>query len=382
MIHLNNAGTSFPKPSVVSEAVTAALHAPQDAWNGIYERAHRRVCDVLGIADPERFLFTSGCTSALSVLMNDLPLGPGDRILTSSLEHHALARWLVTLKRDRGVTLAASPYAPGAPMDLDWLADTLAGGDVRLVACTMASNVTGELLPVADIVALAHQHGALCLIDAAQTAGLIPIDVDALGVDMLVFAGHKGPLGPQGIGGLYVAPGVPLVSPSAVCEVRSAHSEEPPTACAPMPSFCDVGSVNIAAAAGLDAGLAWIVERGQQTILQHVRALTAALLDGLCALPGVTVIGARSAACRTGAVSITCDTLDPSTLGQRMRDAGIVVGAGFHCAPMAHDILGTSMHGTLRLSAGPLSSRADIDAALHAIRAETTRTRADQQSQS
>ena len=369
MIHLNNAGTSFPKPPSVAAAVHATLQATPERWPSIFAEAEATVCQFLGIADSTRFLFTSGCTSALAIVMNDLPWAEGDRILTSSLEHHALARWLLPLARDRGVVHTASPYAPGAPLDLDWLTRELARGRVRLVACTMASNVTGELLPVVELARLAHAHGALCLIDAAQTVGAMPVAVSALGADILVFAGHKGPLGPHGIGGLYVAPTVQLSSPESVCELPAPGTRPgiEPAGCAPMASYCDVGSANLAAAAGLAAGVRWLEERGLDHVRAHIQALTARLLDGLRALAGVRVVGAPGAEARTGAVSMTFADREPGVVEERLRAAGIVTRAGHHCASMAHAALGTERAGTLRVSVGALSTPADVDAALAAL---------------
>lgn len=376
MIHLNNAGTSFPKPPGVAAAVHAAVQAPPEIWADAFESARATVCQFFGIADPERFLFTSGCTAALSVIMNDLPWLEGDRILTSSLEHHALARWLLPLERDRSVGHGASPYLVGRPMDLDWLAAQLERGDVRLVACTMASNVTGEILPVREIVDLAHAHGALCLIDAAQSAGVIPVDVTALNADMLVFAGHKGPLGPHGIGGLYIAPTVQLASPTSACDLPDPSGADETSErasggfarkCAPMVSYCDVGSTNLAAAAGLAAGIEWLNERGRDHVRGHIVSLTARLLIGLQALPDVTVHGPERAEQRTGAVSITVTGRTCKAVEKHLWSAGIVTRAGHHCASMAHEALGTHLDGTLRLSVGALSAESDIDAALHAL---------------
>jgi selenocysteine lyase/cysteine desulfurase len=189
-------------------------------------------------------------------------------------------------------------------------------------------------------------------------------------MDMLVFAGHKGPLGPQGIGGLYVAPNVELLSPAATCDLRAGAAGG--GACVSFPSYCDVGSVNLAAAAGLAAGVRWLRERGAAQVLAHVRGLTERLLAGLQAIPGVTIHGPLDPSRRTGAVSITmagAAGATPAALQALLSAAGITSRAGHHCAPMAHEALGTREQGTLRLSAGVLSTPEHIDAALACLAA-------------
>ncbi|HXI01695.1 MAG TPA: aminotransferase class V-fold PLP-dependent enzyme, partial [Candidatus Saccharimonadales bacterium] len=253
MIYANNAGTSWPKPPEVREAVAATLAAPPEEAPRLLAAAHEEIAGFLGVKDPARLLLTQGCTSALALAIGDLPWESGDVVVTSSLEHHALERPVAKLVRERGVIHRAAPYRPGLPVDPGFVSGVLGEGRVRLVALTAASNVTGEILPVEEIAGMAHRHGALCLVDAAQTAGLLPIDAERLGVDILVFAGHKGPLGPQGIGGLWAAPHVEFRSPAAACEIGGSRRAD--GACSPFPGYCDAGSANVAGAAGLAAGM-------------------------------------------------------------------------------------------------------------------------------
>ncbi|MCG8420740.1 MAG: aminotransferase class V-fold PLP-dependent enzyme [Proteobacteria bacterium] len=376
-IYLNNAGTSWPKPPCVVEAIAQTHGAHPDTWPGILARAHAEVTAFFGIAEPSRFLFTNGCTSALAVALADLPWYPGDRIIISGLEHHALARPVVKLARERGVEYSIAPYASGAPVDLEFVRAELARGRVKLIACTTASNVTGELLPVSELIDLAHAHEALCLVDGAQTAGIFPIDLAALEADLFAFAGHKGPLGPQGVGGLYIAPHVVTESPAASCELRigSAASADPadpagPWPCSSFPTYCDVGSVNLAAVAGLAAGLGWLRERGQTAVRSHTRALATRLCDGLAEISEVTVHGSRDSDRRTSAISISLDDRAPDEIAVRLRqERGVIVSAGHQCAPMAHETLGTSAHGTLRLSPGPFNTLEQMDDTLDHLRA-------------
>ncbi len=359
-IYLNHAGTSWPKPAPVRDAMLAAADAPPTEWPALFDHAVDRVARFFGMPAPAGLLFTTSCTEALAVAIASLPWTEGDRVITSSMEHHALARPVLNLVRTRGVTHVMAPRTAAGPIDLDFAADALARGGVRLVACSMASNVTGELLPVAELAALAHRHGALVLVDAAQTAGVVPIDVRALGADIFAFAGHKGPHAPQGIGGLYVAPHVAFESPTASCDVATGQ-------CDTSIGYCDVGSLNLAAAAGLAAGLDWIAARGVDQVRAAVRARTARLLSGLEALPGVRIHGAPDADARTAAVSITASGREPQALASALADRGVVVRGGLQCAPLAHRALGTDPTGTLRLSAGPDTPPEDIDHAVAAL---------------
>lgn len=364
MIYANNAGTSWPKAPGVHEAVLGTLEADPDTWGVIFERAHSEVALCLGVRHhPERLMITSGCTAALATLLTTLPWSQGDRLVTSALEHHALARWATALGLERGVEHAASPYAPGHPMDLEWVERTLKQGRVRLIACTMASNVTGEVLPVAELGQLAHAHGALLLVDAAQTAGTVPLDCEALGVDMLTFAGHKGPLGPQGVGGFYAAPHVTFRTPSASCDVHAVPGQGTVSeaACSLFPSWCDVGSVNLAGLAGLAAGFRWLREQGSESRGHHVRSLTEQLWCGLEQLPGVALLGGPDSHKRTAVVSLQAEQRTPGELQKGLAVQGIQVRAGFHCAPWAHDVLGTASQGTLRISLGVFNTSDDVD---------------------
>ena len=365
MIYANNAGTSWPKPAPVAEAVERALMASPAAWGQLYEEALGEVTSFFGIRQRERFLFTSSCTSALDLVFASLPWSSGDRIVASHLEHHALSRHLVRLSRDLSVASSLVAGGGGAPIDLDAMEEELRRGGVRLVACTMASNVTGELLPVEEIVALAHRYGALCLVDGAQCAGLMPIDVEALGADLFVFAGHKGPLGPQGVGGFYAAPHVAMSSPSASCDIDSFRRGDAGS-CSPFPSFCDVGSVNLAGVAGLAAGLCWLGARPVST-LSHARPLSARLIKGVLEMGGFRIMGSAAASTRVPLVSLTSPRHTPARMQSHLQLRHIVARGGMHCAPLAHDALGTNAHGTLRLSFGAFNTERDVDAILAAL---------------
>ena len=348
--HLNAAGTSWPKPEPVRRAVAEldALHPAE--WGERFERDHHALAELVG-ADPTRVLPTPGCTSALSLALADLPWAPGDRLLISSLEHHALMRPAELLGR-RGVELVSIPMAGSDPLDLDRLEVELRRG-ARCVALSHASNVTGALFPVAEVIELAHRHGAVVLVDAAQTAGWMPLPERA---DLVAFSGHKGPQAPLGIGVLRVAPGVAMRTPSAVCTLDAGPS------CAPMPGYCDAGSVSRGPLAGLAAGLRWMAERPDA--LEHARGQVG-LLEEVARAAGARIHGPALAR-RMPTLALTSDR-DPGAMARALAAEGVVASGGLQCAPAAHEALGTAPGGVLRLSVGPTLPDAALGHAASAL---------------
>ncbi|MEM1348051.1 MAG: aminotransferase class V-fold PLP-dependent enzyme [Myxococcota bacterium] len=347
MHYLNHAGTSHPKPRDVLEATTLAMSADPESWGALYESAHARACRHFALPDPSRFLFTTGCTQSLAMAFTSIDWRGGDRILMSGVEHHALSRWPQHLATTQGISWDTLPYTTGAPVRMEDLQRELSCGDVRLVAVTMASNVTGELLPIAPICALAKEYGVPVLLDAAQVAGVAPVDVRLLDPDLFVFSGHKGPQGPQGVGGFYAAPRMQLTTPAASCAPPS--DPQRLDRCASSLSFCDVGSVTLASAAGLAAGLGWL-EAHERSTLERTRPMMRPVLELLDDHPQVTVYGALDAP-RIPLVSFTHATMTPSELERELRARGVMGRAGLHCAPLAHETLG-ALDGTMRLSMG------------------------------
>lgn len=344
----NHAGTSWPKPNAVLQAAERATMASPAEWGTLFEDAHQGVARAFGVA-PERMLITPSCTQALSVAVADLPWVEGDRVLSSQMEHHALVRPLAKLQ---GVETLHLPRGQAGPIDLNQVEEQLKAGGVRLVAMSMACNVTGELLPWGELVELSHKYGALCLLDGAQVAGWHPLDLMALGVDLFAFAGHKGPQGPSGAGGLYVREGLVMDTPGARCGLDS---------CDDGPSYCDTGSVNLPALCGLAAGLAWMT---REQPLDAVLSAMFALREGLMQVDGVQVLG-------TGPGVPTCSlVLQGMTAGEasaKLRSDGVVASGGIQCAPLAHEALGTDPDGTLRLSLGPRQGVAEAEALLSAV---------------
>lgn len=282
-------------------------------------------------------------------------------MITSALEHHALARPIQQLAMTRGILHELAPYAPGRPIDLDFVRRRLRQGDVRLIAVTAASNVTGECLPVEALGHLAREHGVPLLLDAAQTACVVPLDLRSLPVDMMVFAAHKGPLAPHGIGGLWAAAHMAFQSPSAVCDVTQPGAA---TRCSSFPGACDVGSVNLAAAAGLVSALRWHSAQSAPAYAQPI-AWAARLRDALRAQPGCKVFGGTDAP-HTATVSFALDALPIAQAEAFFAARGIAVRAAQHCAPLALETIGAP-EGTIRVSFGPFNRASDVDAVLAVV---------------
>jgi selenocysteine lyase/cysteine desulfurase len=372
VVYANHAGTSWPKPAVVAPVVAAALQASPQSAGERFAAAHAAIAAGLGLPAPDRLLLTTSCTAALAVAIGDLPWQPDDVVVTSGFEHHALVRPVQQLA-PRGVRHVVVPPGGGQPIDLALVEATLRAGRVRLLAVCGASNVTGEVMPIAALARLAKAHGAQLLLDAAQTAGVTSgavgcVDADGAGdaaaarPDLVVFAGHKGLLGPLGLGGLWAAPEVAFACPAASCEV-GAGGVAAGRRLRPYPGFCDVGSVNLPAAQGLAAALAWAAAQPPAERRQP-RALAARLRAACRQRPFCRVLG--GAGPHTGATAVVIAGLPLANAEAHFEAHGIVVRAGQHCAPLALQTLGAP-DGVLRISFGHGNVDADVDAVLAAI---------------
>lgn len=336
-VYLNNAGTSWPKAPGVVDAIADALRSDPRDYPQQFADAREEIAAHFGIASPEQLVLTPGCTSALAAAIAALPWEPGDVLVTSALEHEAMLAPVRRLQRLRGVVHVA---VGGTPFSLDELHAAATHGRVRLVAFTGASNVTGERLDIETIAAAGHELGAIVLLDAAQIAGLVPIDARRVGVDMLAFAGHKGPLGPQGIGGLWMRDGIEFDGPA--------------------PGYCDLGSSFLAGAAGLATALRWVAgsDRAQPIALRNQ------LREALARRPGCTVFGGDGPS--TGTLSIRLESLPLADAEAFFAARGIVVRSGRHCAPWALRTLGVP-DGTIRVSFGVRNEASDLAAVLAAL---------------
>ena len=376
IVYLNNAATTWPKPECVYEATDKAMRefgsprrhssAMSEDSPDLLESSRASIAKLIGAPNPRRLILQPGCTYALNLGIQGHDWKAGDCIVMSSLEHHAVSRPVRKLAEDRGVEFVTVPYAPGDPFDLAFYENTLKTKNVKLVACMMASNVTGEILPSREIVRLAHEHGAMCLLDGAQAVGITPMDVTELGADMVALAGHKGLFGPTGCGALWVADHVML---RTMAEGGTGGDSGKHGLPGHLPADFEVGTLNLPAIAGAAAGAEWLMERGVESINAAEHALTERLIRGLADIKGVTIYGGRGTTNRTAAVSINIEGHACKDVSAALNERfAIVCRAGFHCAPMAHESIGSHpLGGTVRFSPGAFSTEGEIDTAIEGV---------------
>ncbi len=368
-LYLNHAGTSWPKPQVVAEAVRDAMSIPPAKWPQRFDEAHQAVAEFLGVSQREQILLTPGCTSALAVGIGDVHIPRGTRVLTSRWEHHALHRPLLKLAstvRVEHIPPTRNELTPGqvSSIDLDWLERALSDRDVGLVAITAACNVTGELLPYEHVVRMAHDYGAMVLIDAAQIVGWLKLDLPQLGADMVAFGGHKGLQGPWGIGGLYLSDHVQMECVSVTCELSMSGktAEHAPQ----RPDYCDVGSVDQFALAGLHAAIRLLRQQNMEANLACARKQVQRIRETLERIDGVRIFAAADDGMPSLAMSIS--GLSSGEVASQLKRHRLVVGSGIHCAPLAHETLGTQDSGLVRISVGVGQPDEEIDEAMDRLR--------------
>lgn len=377
-IYLDNAATSFPKPEAVYQALDQFgrrhLANPGRAGHKMALGAERALDDgrhllnqlFHGIA-PERFIFTLNCTDALNMAFKGV-LADGDHVITTDLEHNSVSRPLRKLELDGRISLTRVKCDGGGTIDPDDIARAITPR-TRLIAMTHASNVLGTVQPIAEVGKLARQKEVFFLVDAAQTAGVIPIDVQAIHIDLLAFPGHKSLFGPTGTGALYVGPRVEVRAWREGGTGGDSSSETQPRE---FPYFLEGGTPNVLGVAGLSAGIAYVQEKGMDSIRQHEVALCERLWQRLDELDGFQVFGHRDPARRVGTLSFRCEALPAAEIGGILDQAfDIAVRPGLHCAPYIHRSLSTFPEGTVRVSPGAFSIEADIDTLANAL-AEVT----------
>jgi cysteine desulfurase / selenocysteine lyase len=376
-IYLDNAATTFPKPEAVYTAVDdynrrlgsavgrGAYRATIES-TGVVQRCRKKIADLLGAESPERIIFTFNCTDGLNVALHGL-LRPGDHVIVSDVDHNSVLRPLRELRRKLGIEvtrIAADATGKTEPADFQRALQP----NTKLVALIHATNVTGTIQPVADVGTIARKAGALFLVDAAQTAGHLPIDLRNLPIDLLACPGHKGLLGPLGTGVLYLRPGVESRLDSlrqGGTGTRSEEDVQPET----LPDKYESGNHNAPGLVGLEAAVSWLTGRGVMAIHRHEQALVAQLLEGFALIPGVRQFGPSLVGDRVGVVSVAVCGLDPQSVAAILdQEFSIEVRAGWHCAPGVHRAIGSfDSGGTVRFSVGPFSTAADVSAAIEAL---------------
>ena len=370
MIYLDNAATTLQKTPVVGEAMLEALQTAGNPGRGAHEPTHAArlvydtraaLAELFGAESPACIAFASNATQALNTAIGGL-IGPADHVITTVCEHNSVLRPLYRL-REQGTQLSFVGVDDRAVLRYEQFEELLRP-NTKAVVVTGASNVTGNATDLAFVAYLAKKHGLLLIVDAAQTAGACPISVQKLGIDVLCFTGHKGLLGPQGTGGLYVRPGLqaaPLVvGGSGVHSFDERHPAE-------MPTALEAGTLNVPGIAGLGAGVRWILEQGVETLQAKETALARLFYEAVREIPGVVVYGSFEEP-RVPIVSLNLAGEDSARVADALwEEFGICVRAGAHCAPLMHKALGTVEQGVVRFSFSHQNTEAEALAAAQAL---------------
>lgn len=375
MIYLDNAATTIHKPQTVIDAVTQAMrslgNAERGATSGALDAARTihgcraKLARLLGCPRADHVCFTPNSTAALNTVINGV-VRPGDRVVTTVLEHNSVLRPLNRLAVEQDVTVEHAGCDASGVLDYDELERLVTPG-TRAVVVTHASNVTGNAVDVSRVAAIAHAAGALVIVDASQSAGTAKIDMDAMGLDVVCFTGHKGLMGPQGTGGLAVAEGID-VAPWAMGGT-GVHSFDP---LQPLewPTRLEAGTLNGHGIAGLSAGLDFIeAQGGVEAIAAHERSLAERFLAGVREIPGIALYGAFDQPVRSAIVSLNVGDIDSAEISDAlMQGWGIATRPGAHCAPLMHRALGTERQGVVRFSFGYFNTDEEVDTAIDALR--------------
>lgn len=374
MIYFDNAATTMAKPPEVVEAVAKAMASFGGVGRGVHPAslaagravfdARSRVAHLFDAPDASCVSFAANATAALNIAIQGL-LPDGGRAITTAASHNSVLRPLNRARDERSCSVEVVPVGEDASIDFDVYRRALSRGDVDLVCATHSSNVTGDVYDVALMARLAHEAGALFVLDAAQTAGALPFSMRKLGVDVVCFTGHKSLLGPQGTGGVCCMPHVsirPLLEGGSGFD---SYAERHPRI---MPEALEAGTLNAHGIAGLAAGVAFVEEHGVARIAEGVRALTDRFEDGVAALPRVRTLGGRGGVDRTGIVAIDAEGVDPSELSDMLAfEFDICTRAGAHCAPLMHESLGTADRGAVRFSFSSSNTLDEVDDGLIAL---------------
>ena len=375
MIYLDNAATSLHKPETVADAVYKVLVSGSvgNAARGSNEASlqalrlavdtRSRLGELFGYPHPNQVAFSMNATDSLNMAIQVL-FEPGDHVITTQMEHNSVLRPLYR-KEKEGVELTIVPCDERGRLCLDVLQGSIRP-DTKALVCTHASNLTGNVNDLEKLGSLCHENGTLFVVDAAQSAGLLPIDMERMQIDVLCFSGHKGLLGPQGMGGICVREGVKL-KPFRVggTGIRTFDKEQPDE----MPTLLEAGTLNMPGIAGLLAGVEYVLEKGTDAIFRQADAYARAFYEGVRNLPGIQVYGDFEAALRTPVVTLNLKDYDSAAVADElMQRFDIAVRSGGHCAPLMHKALKTGKQGAVRFSFSHFNTMEEVQEAVKAMR--------------
>ena len=373
MIYFDNAATTMRKPQQVTDAVVHAMNSLGNAGRGVHEASleaartvygtRAKLAEFFNAEDAKQIAFTANSTEALNIAIKGV-LEPGDHAITTELEHNSVLRPLYEME-EKGVELSIVKSNRTGTIDYDDF-EKLIKANTRAIVCTNGSNLTGNLVDVARVGQIARKHGLIFIVDASQTAGVFPIDVQAMNIDILCFTGHKSLLGPQGTGGIYVREGL-VVRPlkcggSGVQTYLKKHPDD-------MPTALEAGTLNGHGIAGLDAALEYLMETGIDTIREKEQALMWRFYNGIKDIHNIKIYGDFSGTERCPIVTINLGEYDSSDVSDELFVTyGISTRPGAHCAPLMHKALGTVEQGAVRFSFSHYNTEEEVDTAIAALR--------------
>lgn len=374
IIYLDHAATSWPKPPKVLEAMRKAMdEAGANPGRGSHRMAveasrvlygtRKVLADLFGVNNPNDIALTSNTTEALNLAIKGY-LHEGDHVIATMIEHNSVRRPLEYLKRTRGIQVEYVAVDEEGQLDLQ-LIERAFRSNTRLVVCSHSSNLLGSIIPIMELGRMVKEKGAVLLVDAAQSAGMLDIHVEDMHVGMLAFPGHKGLLGPQGTGGLYISPHIDLEPLMHGGTGSQSEAIEQPTV---RPDRYEAGTPNTIGFAGLRAGVEQVLEWTPRQIYQHEWELTQYLMEGLQQISDLRLLGPGLGVARTGIVAFVSEKYSASELAFRLdREYGIAVRAGFHCTPLAHMASGTVQTGAVRASVGMSTRRDEVERMIEAM---------------
>ncbi len=373
MIYMDNAATSFPKPESVYTAVDhfnrclggnpgRGSHQATLKAGSILLDAREALSHLFNIKDCEQIAFTANVTESLNIALKGF-LHHGDHVISTSMEHNAVARPLYTLSQ-QGVEWTPVACAGDGSLDPEKIRKAIKP-NTRMVCMLHASNLTGTIMPITEIGKICRENGLVFLVDSAQTAGVLPLDVEAQYIDLLAFTGHKGLLGLQGTGGLYVSSGIEIKPlKEGGTGSFSEHLQHP----AFMPDRLESGTPNTPGIVGLLAGVEFILQTGRENIRRHEQELTEMLLDGLREIKGIKIYGPHNSKRQTAVIAFNIDDVDCGELSMQLDyQYGIVTRSGLHCTPLGHQTIGTLESGSCRLSPGYFTTKEEIEMVIKAV---------------
>ena len=373
-LYFDNAATSWPKPEAVYKAAEIQMrqacgnpgrsgHTRTLEADRLIYRTREAAARLFNISDPARVVFTYNATDALNIALKGF-LKAGDHVLYTAMDHNSVLRPLGRLRRDELITSTMIPCSDQGYPDLDYLEHSYRP-ETSLLVINHASNVTGAIAPLSDMIASAHKRGIKVLVDAAQTAGVVPIDTQKEEIDLLAFTGHKGLLGPTGTGGLYVSSGLDL---NPLREGGTGSQSEMDLHPASMPERLEAGTLNSSGLAGLLEGITFILNTGVEEIQKSESHLRQYLYTKLQSINALTLYGPGDSGQAAAVVSFTLENADSGEIGYILESSyGILCRTGLHCAPLAHQAIGTFPEGTVRLSPGFFTAEKDIDYLVNAL---------------